>query len=81
LEPEGRARLEEALAQKYLAWADDKVPALGGKTPRQMMKTAAGRAEVEKMVNEWENLSPSGTQAQFRFDFNLLRTDLGLAEE
>ena len=81
LEPQDRSRLEESLAQRYLAWADDEVPALGGKTPREMMRTAEGRAEVEKMVNEWENMDRSRPNAQFRFEFNLLRRHLGLDEE
>ena len=81
LEPQDRTRLEEALAQRYLTWADDEVPALGGKTPREMMKTVEGRAEVEKMVNEWENMDRGRPNAQFRFEFNLLRRHLGLAEE
>ncbi len=81
LSPDERRQLEDALSATYLRWADTRVPALGGKTPRQMAATQAGRAEVAQMINDWEHQARSMPNPQFVFDFNRLRTELGLEEE
>ncbi|MFH1567466.1 MAG: SEC-C metal-binding domain-containing protein, partial [Gemmatimonadota bacterium] len=81
LAPGDRARLEGALAGRYMHWADEEVPALGGRTPRETAKTPAGRRKVQKMVNDWENLDRRRANPQLQFDFNQLRRELGLPEE
>lgn len=81
LSPDERRQLEDVLSATYLRWADTRVPALGGKTPRQIVATQAGRAEVAQMINDWEHQARSMPNPQFVFDFNRLRTELGLEEE
>lgn len=81
LPEEARSRIEEAMAGQFLRWADTEVLALGGKTPRQMVATAAGRTEVEKMINDWEHRSRSAPSTQVALDFSRLRRELGLTAE
>ena len=46
LTPEIATYLEEHLRKYYFEWLDTPVPMFGGKTPREMAKTKAGRARV-----------------------------------
>jgi hypothetical protein len=48
--PEVREQLVRTFDEHYERWVDDKLPALGGQTPRQAVKTAAGRAKVEALL-------------------------------
>lgn len=52
--PEIRAKLAEMLASFGEGWVDEKIPALGGKTPRQAVKTADGRESVEALLCSFE---------------------------
>ncbi|MEW5890175.1 MAG: antitoxin Xre/MbcA/ParS toxin-binding domain-containing protein [Pseudomonadota bacterium] len=40
--------LEEAVRRSYANWADEPIPALGGKTPRHAIVTPAGLERVER---------------------------------
>lgn len=48
--PEVQEQLARILDQRYEGWVDEKIPALGGKTPRQAVKTPVGRAKVEALL-------------------------------
>jgi hypothetical protein len=61
-----------------MGWADQSIPALGGKSPREAVKTEAGREEVVQLINEWENTELRNPNPQVRWDFNKLRRELGL---
>jgi SEC-C motif/Antitoxin Xre/MbcA/ParS C-terminal toxin-binding domain len=57
----------------YRAWADDPIPALGDQTPRQAMRTEAGRRKVERLLRHYEadelrQAQRSGAEPM-RFDF------------
>jgi hypothetical protein len=52
--PEVRAKLAEMVAAHWEGWVDEKIPALGGKTPRQAVKTADGRESVEALLRSAE---------------------------
>jgi hypothetical protein len=52
--PEVRARLTEMMAAHWRGWVDEKIPALGGKAPRQAVKTADGRESVEALLRSAE---------------------------
>jgi hypothetical protein len=76
--PEAAAVLVAFKNEEYRAWLDQEIPALGGKTPRQAVKTPARRRQVEVMLKEIEHREsrePEGT----RFDVRQLRADLGLS--
>ncbi|MFH0946280.1 MAG: hypothetical protein V2A76_13855 [Planctomycetota bacterium] len=45
--------VREFLHQKAMEWLDEKIPALGGKTPRQAVKMKAGREQVLLMIRTW----------------------------
>ena len=69
--------MQELKAGHYAEWVDQPLPALGGQTPRQAMRTKRGREEVRillKAIENYESRSPAAT----RFDFSALRTELRL---
>jgi hypothetical protein len=52
--PEIQAMLKEHLRSYYRQWVDMDIPALGGNTPRQAMKTKDGREMVEALLRDFE---------------------------
>jgi hypothetical protein len=63
--------------QHYADWSDQPLPALAGRTPREVVQTKDGREEVNLLLKEMENLeerAPAGS----RFAFSKLRRELGL---
>ncbi|MBI3664346.1 MAG: SEC-C domain-containing protein [Acidobacteria bacterium] len=53
-DPEVRKRVQESLQKHVEAWVDQKVPLLGGRTPRQAVQDLDGREIVEALLLEWE---------------------------
>lgn len=53
-DPELRKVAREFMQKEYDAWADKKLPILGGKTPKQAVKDPDGREIVESMLLEFE---------------------------
>jgi hypothetical protein len=51
--PELLAQLEEQMLRQ---WIDEKIPALGGLTPRQAAKTATGRRQVLALIEESQQM-------------------------
>jgi hypothetical protein len=66
-------------AEYYAKWVDEPVPALNGRTPREAVRTKAGREAVEALLREFENsedrVRGAGGSA---FDFSVVRAALGL---
>jgi len=52
--PEVREQLRKMLTAHWEDWVDQKIPALGGKTPRQAVKTPDGRESVEALLLDAE---------------------------
>lgn len=52
--PEVRQHIEDMLKAHWEDWVDDKIPALGGRTPREAVKTADGRESVEALLLDAE---------------------------
>ena len=46
--------IEKAIRQSYANWTDEPIPALGGKTPRQAIRTPAGLERVEGLLRGYE---------------------------
>ena len=42
--------LQEMFEKRYMEWLDTPLPVLGGRTPRQTCKTAAGRQQITMMI-------------------------------
>jgi len=74
----GGAELVRAFKHRhYRDWADQPVPALQGKTPREAIRTAQGRAVVDVLLRDFEN-HEQRAPPEARFDFGEVRKDLGL---
>jgi hypothetical protein len=52
--PEVKEQVAEMLGKHWESWVDQKLPALGGKSPRDAVKTADGRESVEALLNDIE---------------------------
>lgn len=52
--PEVRQHIEDMLKAHWEDWVDDKIPALGGRTPREAVKTSDGRESVEALLLDAE---------------------------
>lgn len=50
---EGRAMIDEMSRRHWEAWFDEKIPALGGVTPREAAKTPVGRERLEALLAEY----------------------------
>ncbi len=75
--PEEERVVAEFKARHYADWADRPLPALNGRTPRECVRTAAGRRMVELLLKDMEHREQR-VQGQ-PFDFSTIRRDLGLA--
>ncbi len=56
--PEARQLLEQTIFRHWEHWADIPVPALGNKTPRNAVKSEAGREAVEALLYDAVNSNP-----------------------
>ena len=80
-EDERRAILEFK-ARHYATWPDERLPALKGRTPRQAVRTTAGRTAVLELIRDMENDEAREAKAGHpAFDFSVLRRELGLEEQ
>ena len=52
--PEVRDKMAKVLTAHWDGWVDKKIPALGGITPRQAVKTNDGRESVEALLLDAE---------------------------
>ena len=71
--------LAPVLQQHIESWIDERIPALNGKTPRQAVKTKAGRDKVVAMLRDQENSmqrQPGGELV----DFTRVYRALGLSK-
>lgn len=71
-------QLELEYKQRHYAdWADVPLPALQGKTPREAVRTPAGRQQVDTLLKTMAN-QEARHKGQWAFDFSGLRAELGL---
>jgi hypothetical protein len=71
--------LREQKSRTYADWSEHPLPALGGLTARDAVKTKEGRKRVDTLLREMENREARVPAGQ-RFDFNIIRRELGLGE-
>jgi hypothetical protein len=75
--PEADRILLDYKERHYADWIDQPLPALGGKTPREMARSARGRPAVDVLLKHMENHERrSGGDAAF--DFRKIRRELKL---
>ncbi len=78
-DPEVRKHLQEHVQKQVEAWAHEKIPLLGGRTPMQAVRDPDGREIVEALLLDWERRTEEGIyQPGIRPDFNAVRKVLNL---
>jgi len=77
--PELLEVLRDFKARHYAGWLDVPLPLLGGKTPREAVRTAAGRRKVALLLKELEHGEAQLPERE-RTDLSPLRGELGLSE-
>jgi hypothetical protein len=75
--PEVQQALLEWKRRYYAGWLDERIPALGGQTPRQAARTKKGRVRLDRLLRDMENLELRA-QGDAAFDFGALRRELGI---
>jgi hypothetical protein len=77
--PQAQEALKAMLAAEAEAWVDQKIPILGGRTPREAVADPDGREIVEGLLQEWERRNEdSGDPAMQSMDVDAIRRRLGL---
>jgi len=76
--PELAESLQEMLNNRYMGWLDTPIPALNNQTPRQAVKTKAGRQEVTMLIRTMPD--PTGP-VPLSVPRKALLAELGLAKE
>jgi hypothetical protein len=78
-DPEVRKQLQVEIQKQVEAWAHEKVPALGGRTPMQAVNDPEGREIVESLLVQWERHEKEGMYDQrIQPDIGALRRILKL---
>jgi SEC-C motif len=78
-DPDVRQHAQEALQKDLEAWVEQKIPALGGRTPLQAVHDPDGKEIVESLVLEWERLAEKSIgPGEIRPDVSVLRKLLNL---
>jgi len=75
--------LADAIRRSYANWADEPIPALNGKSPRQAIGTAAGLERVKGLLRSYED-GEARAAAQQRRDpvsYQFLWDALGLEHD
>jgi hypothetical protein len=71
----------EVIHRSYANWADEAIPALDGKTPRQAVQTSAGRERVKGLLRSYEvsEAAQAGQQGRTAVSYDFLWQALELA--
>jgi hypothetical protein len=78
-DPEVRKHLQEEMQKQVEAWAHEKVPALGDRTPMQAVNDPDGREIVDSLLLQWERSVDEGVYTQgIQPDIGALRRILKL---
>ncbi len=74
-----RELVQKFLDEHYRKWPDTPLPALGGKTPRQAVRTSDGRAQVVELFKFFENAQErERREGHAGYDFSWLKAELGI---
>jgi hypothetical protein len=80
-QPEVQAAIRETLHKHYRAWVDNKIPALGNRTPREAVRDPDGREAVEVLIDQIERSGPTMTPPLDPEIVRELRETLGLKHD
>jgi hypothetical protein len=79
--PEVRRQVAEVIKKHWEGWVDTKIPALGNRTPRRMVKTKEGREAVEALLADAERgVGDAVTHAANLEGIRHVRETLGLTK-
>lgn len=81
LPPELLAELiEKRISQLYMGWADEPLPILGNRTPREAIQTPEGLTQVKFLLHTYEHGEAQQAQAQHRapVSYDFLWQSLGI---
>ena len=81
LDPETMAGVIETFIQRnYAQWADETIPVLGGQTPRQAIKSAAGLERVKGLLRSYQDgeSQQAAQQGRREISYQFLWDALGL---
>ncbi len=81
LPPEAMAQaIEQVIRRNYANWADEPIPALDRKTPRQAMQTAAGLERVKGLLRSYESgeAETAAQQGRRAISYHFLWAALGI---
>ena len=76
--PEVQETIMEFMRKHFREWPTEKLPALGGKTPLQTVKTKDGREKVEALLRDFELRNANSNLPIDQSIFDELRERLGL---
>ena len=73
--------MSTVIHDSYAHWADEPIPALDNKTPRQAIKTSAGLARVKGLLRSYESseAAQAGQQGRTEISYDFLWQTLGLS--
>ncbi len=81
VDPEiSKAVITEYKELHYAKWPDERLPALGGKSPREAVKTKAGRQAVADLIRDMESREKRAVHGG-TYDFSKLRAAVGLTAD
>ena len=78
--PEVREKMRAMMQKQVEDWVRTKIPALGGRTPLQAVKTVDGREMVEALLLDYERTVQQSFPESIRPDMSVLRKLLGLGK-
>lgn len=65
--------------EHYAKWVDERLPALGGQTPREAARTEEGRRDLEELLRQMENGEERARrEGRVAFDLSIVRKELGM---
>ena len=72
--------LSQVIHRSYVNWADEPIPALGHKTPRQAIKTSAGLERVKGLIRSYEagEATQATQQGRAEISYDFLWQSIGL---
>lgn len=73
--------MADVVRRSYANWADEPIPALNNKTPRQAIQTAAGLERVKGLLRSYEDgeKTQANQQGRVEVSYDFLWESLGLS--
>ncbi len=74
--------LAKLMERHWRKWLTEEIPALGGKTPKEAVRSKKGREQVRELLKSFENMEEHNKKAGKGFhDFSWMWDELGIERE